>query len=309
MRRPEQIILITGAPRSGTTPVGDLLARLPRTRMLYEPMGPNGDTDIPASFAIPGSAEFAADDLGGFINRMAARTLRMSGVTRRKPNTAKMSLIYKFLGTQAQHSYRKYRFDPFVKTLVWKDPFAAFCAEHGAMHGFRAVMPVRPPLAHAASFKRMGWVSRVAEVYPRYAETFGPLEGFADHIAQFGETPLGSGALMWRLIHARFATMPKAERNQLFLLDMEALGMNELAGYVQVFDWLDLEMPSSVQKLIAKRASGSDQRQGTAGQVHDFERSAKSTNMAWKSTLSDDEVEVVNTIVGTLWDQIPFDNH
>ncbi len=306
MKRPERIVLVTGAPRSGTTPVGDLLARVSGARMLYEPMGPNGDTAIADQFVIPGAADFTAQDLAGFVERMAGRRLQMSAVTRRKAAPIKMALVYRILGTQAQHSYRKFRFDPFVRTLVWKDPFAAFCAEFGGDAGYRSVMTVRPPLAHAASYKRMGWVSRVADVYPRYVMAFGEIEGFCDLITRFGDTPLGSGALMWRLVHTRFATMPKAKRASLYLLDMEALGQDEVAGYRQVFDWLGLEMPRSAHQLIAARSSRGTH--SVPGQVHDFERSAQAANSAWQRMLTPEEIELVQKITGDLWDALPCDN-
>ncbi len=305
MQRPERMILVTGAPRGGTTPVGDLLSRLSRARMVYEPMGPNGDLSVPHSFAFPKEPEF---ELGAFVDRLMGRKLRMGQAKRRASNSAKMALVYRLLGTQAQHSYRLFRYDPFVRTLIWKDPFATFCAEHGAAHNYQTVMTIRPPLAHAASFKRIGWTSRVAEVYPRYAKHFGPLPGFEEQVATYGASPLGSGALMWRLIHDRFAKMPKADRQALYLLDMEALGADEVSGYDEVFGWLGVKMPARARALIAKRAQGSAQQDARAGQVHDFERSAKATNVAWKGMLTEEEIGIVKTITGDLWDLLPCDN-
>jgi hypothetical protein len=56
-----QLVLVTGAPRTATTPFAHVLSWAKGTHVLYEPMGPTGDRRVPSRFAVPGQPGFSAD--------------------------------------------------------------------------------------------------------------------------------------------------------------------------------------------------------------------------------------------------------
>lgn len=295
----KDVILVTGSPRSGTTPVGAAISLLPRAASLYEPMGSTGDVRFHQRFPMPGADEFGTDDLVRFVDDMRAKRLTLKP-QRRAQRSIFRQLATSVLGTRTLASYRLLRLSPHVDTIVWKDPQAAFCATFGDVAGYRTVMTVRPPLAQAASYKRLGWVSNVAGIYDSYRQVFGDDPNCERWIETVGETPYGSGAILWYMVYSPIARLPELPTS-LFLLNMQRLSEDESAAYRQVFQWLGRPVPGRLDGILAKRQNS----KGPKGKrVHDFNRSAAATNAYWKDVLADDEVGVVNQINGELWDRI-----
>jgi hypothetical protein len=62
MSRPRKVILVTGSPRSGTTPCGSNLALAPGVRYLFEPFNPNyGIRGISRFYEVPGANDFSME--------------------------------------------------------------------------------------------------------------------------------------------------------------------------------------------------------------------------------------------------------
>ena len=102
-----QMVLVTGAPRSGTTPVGAALALAPGVRMIYEPMGPTGDRRIPVRFAIPGQRGLPMDVFRGFLDDL--RSLRLDLGTQNRKAYARMGKVQRMfrrvIGSRTRRSY------------------------------------------------------------------------------------------------------------------------------------------------------------------------------------------------------------
>jgi ribosomal protein S15P/S13E len=180
-------ILVTGAPRSGTTPLGQILSTLPGAVELYEPMGPTGDQRFTDRFPIPGEPGFTADDLRSFIHDM--QNLKLHFKAQNRPSQSKIrGLVARAVGSRTLSTYRRAQVTRRRDLVVCKDPHAVFCASEASNAGFRAVVSMRSPEAHAASFKRLGWISRIDEIYPRYRSAFGEVAGFSDWVNILGTT-------------------------------------------------------------------------------------------------------------------------
>ena len=293
-----EVILVTGSPRSGTTPVGDILACLPRTATLYEPMGPTGDQRFAARFPMVGADGLTDAGLAAFIADLAAGRLHLKPQDRPSGGVREKT-IRRLIGSRTALSLRLYRANPFARRLIWKDPHAVFCATAVAALGVKTVVTMRPPLAQAASFKRLGWVSQAGEVQRRLARA-GELDAAIDAlIERHGGDPVGSAAILWHLAYRRFAGAPG---ENLRLFDLAALGEDEAAGYADLFQWLGQPMPAKAMRRIARR-SGQDARP-KPGQVHDFARSARSANAYWSDVLTADEIALVEDLNGALWDRL-----
>ncbi len=304
---PQQTILVTGTPRSGTTPVGDVLSTMKGAAVLYEPWGPNGDRRFEQPFAMPGEPRFGFDDLGRFVTDMKGRNLQFKPQLRK--NVAPMRKVAtRVFGTRALVSYRRYRFNPRIETLIWKDPFAAFAAEHGHRFGYRAILTVRPPLAHASSFKRLGWRSRAAKIYARYAAYYGPIQAVADALDQYADNSAVTAAAVWRMVYDRFLRFDLATAPNLYFLDMDALAKDELAAYRGVYDWLGFDMPATAAAKVRRRADGGADTLPDSGKVHHFNRSAAAANAYWRDVLSDEEVALVRHLTDPVWPHLPCHN-
>lgn len=187
-------ILITGAPRRGTTPLGQILSTLPGAVSLYEPMGPTGDERIRMRFPIPGEPDFGEAVFDGFLRDLECLDLRFKP-QRRPGHRGVKGLAARLFGSRSLLTYPLAKVTPGRRQLIWKDPHAVFCAPFVARFGFRAVVSIRSPYAHAANFKRLGWVSQVQEIYSRWRGVYGDIPNFPEWIKRFGASPVGSASL------------------------------------------------------------------------------------------------------------------
>ena len=180
-RETRRLVLVTGTPRSGTTPVGDVLAAARRTRTLYEPLNRHvGDRRVRRYFEVPGTGGFMDATVDGLVDDVRRLRLRLRpGLF--PEDRGPRRLAKRLTGSRARMTYRLARLPPRPRTLVWKDPFAAFLAEDVARrHDVPVVVTLRPPEAVAASFKRLGWAFDVHDLLGRLdadATTRAWLEG------------------------------------------------------------------------------------------------------------------------------------
>jgi len=301
-----QVILVTGAPRSGTTPLGDLLGGIKNSVNLYEPMGPTGDKRFIERFPIPGEPGFSEADLASFVMDMRRLKLSFKGQSR-PAHRGLGGLAARVLGTRSLISYRKARLTFKPKLLIWKDPHAVFCAAEGPLSGlYKTIITVRPPLAHAASFKRLGWVSKAGDVYDRYRKSFGEIPAFSSWYQRIGQTPVGSAALLWHLVHRRMVELADSTKAGLYVLNMDAVASNELGAYQHLFDWLGVPMPPDVKKKISSRIEFATTvtSRPSSSNVHDFNRTAAQANSYWSEVLTPSEIEIVEEINGNLWSSL-----
>lgn len=300
-KRPE-IILVSGSPRGGTTPIGAILTMIPGAQSLYEPMGETGDRRFSQRFPMPGTDDFQTSDLTRFVDDICARKLSFKPQVRKAHNW-KQRLISRILGTRTLASYRLLKLRRNASPIIWKDPQAVFCAPFGATAGFRSIVTIRSPHAHAASFKRLGWVSNVPEIYAAYAQVFGKDADIERHISEVGDTPLGSAAILWRMIYTPLVDHPP-QSDDLFLLNFETHATDEAKNYTRLFEWLGHPVPVKVLALINKRQDLSGAGQPQTGKVHDFNRSATAANSYWQDVLQASEIDLVNQINGPLWETL-----
>lgn len=163
-----RLILVTGAPRSGTTAVGQYLGWAERTATLYEPMNyDTGDKCIQRYFEVPGSDEFSFQDFDDLVSRVSRLRLNLkSGIF--SGESLRRVLLKTFVGSQSRQSYARARIDPRCQTIIWKDPIAVFAARR-LTEQFRVpvVVTPRPPVAVVASFKRLNWQFDVKNISER----------------------------------------------------------------------------------------------------------------------------------------------
>ena len=151
-------ILVTGCPRSGTTPVGANLALAAGARYLYEPFNPSyGLQAISRYYQLPGADGFSPGDLDACVE--AIRTLRLELRRYDGPHdTGWRRRVKRVVGGRSHLSYWLCRLDWTLDTIVWKDPIA--CLSTAAVvdrHRIPVVVTVRPAAAVAASYKRLQW--------------------------------------------------------------------------------------------------------------------------------------------------------
>ncbi|MCV6627035.1 MAG: hypothetical protein OIF38_13110, partial [Cellvibrionaceae bacterium] len=150
---PRQIILVTGAPRTATTPVGNMLSLAAKTTSIYEPFGLTGYREIKYRFPMTAPEDgLSPQALNALLQKIARFRGRLKPQTRGRENT---SLKAKFFGTRTRYSLRMARLQPWLNTVIWKDPHAVMLVPDIVQAGLPVVVTARRPKAHAGSYKRL----------------------------------------------------------------------------------------------------------------------------------------------------------
>jgi hypothetical protein len=290
-----RLILVTGAPRTATTPVGNLLAQCQGAVSLYEPLGPTGLAAIREPFPIVGDGlGIEPDDLEPLLRDL--KSLRLGELRPQTRGGGTASLRGRLVGTRTLHSVRLARLQPWSRTVIWKDPHAILMVPDLVETDVDVVVTARTPWAHAASYKRLGWRSKAAEVYPRWSRKFGPCavcEKFIDRCAD----KVISAALLWRLSYLPLVRTNSLER--VHLVTSDALERDERATYRRLLDALGLSATRGVQRTLGaprREAAVSDMRH----KAHDWNRSLASLNRYWQDVLSEEDLTNIRAITEDL---------
>jgi hypothetical protein len=310
-----RLILVTGAPRSGTTPIGQVLAQSPGVGMLYEPMGQSGDRRFTDPYPMAGEPSFDTEAFSGFLDDL--RNLRLSFKPQIRPEPRKDSvgvsggfrlrLIRAVFGTRSVHSFRLCRIrSPFLDTLLWKDPSAVLSAGAAADAGLKVIVCIRSPEAIAASYKRVGWVSKGREIFGRYRDRFGEAPAVERLLRSHSvATPVESASLLWHLIY-RQILVDAARQPNILLVDPGRLEQDEEAEYRRLFHHVGIAPTDKV--IAAIRSRTRSRRTGEGEQnprnVHDWSRSIAETNSYWRRTLTDDEIGFVRELNSDVWSRL-----
>lgn len=291
--RQRRLILVTGAPRTATTPVGNLLAQCQGTVSLYEPLGPTGLSWIREAFPMVGRRlGIEPDQLATLLGQL--RDVRLGKL---KPQTrpgAAASLRSRLLGSRTLHSARIAKLQPWARTVIWKDPHAIMMVPDLVDSDVEVVVTARTPWAHAASYKRLGWHSKAAEIYPRWATRFGDCKTCETFLDRTGDSVV-SAALLWRMSY--LPLIRTQSLTQVHLITSEALERDERSTYFELLEQLGLTPTRGVERTLAKprrdaAASGPNKK------THDWKRSVASLNRYWQEVLSGDDLGNIHAITG-----------
>lgn len=297
--KPRKIIVVTGPPRSGTTPVGDIIAHMPGAVSIYEPWGPTGDLRMNTEeFPIVGAGSLKQDMFVTWLEHLSRLKLQLGQQSR--PSHKKASplrqLLLKVGGSRSLHSYRLARLRPFADTIIWKDPHAFLSLPALLDQGLSTVVTLRSPFAGAASYKRMGWVTDLEPIYTRYKARYGA-DLILEDSMKTPPCPVCSAASVWRM--GALLIQKHQHSPHLFLVRSTDLETNETGVYDALFVWLGVEAEKPITYLAeqqSKRSAGKKAPNAT----HDWTRSLTQTNQYWKEALTPEEVEVVSTLAGDL---------
>jgi hypothetical protein len=289
-----RLILVTGAPRTATTPVGNMLARCRGTVSLYEPLGPTGLARIGDWYPMVGPGlGLERDDLSKLLNDL--RAFRF-GAMKSQERASSRSKAGKIFGSRTLHSFRLARLQPWARTVIWKDPHAILLVPDLVEAGLDVVVTARTPWAHAASYKRLGWRSKAVEIYPRWSSRYGPCD-VCERFLDRGHDSVVSAALLWRLSY--LSLIRTGSSRKIHLVTSEELERDERRTYLRLIEGLGLTPDAAVAKSLSRpRREQTDPE--PAQKVHDWTRSVASVNSYWKDVLTAGELESVQALTSDI---------
>ena len=295
------LIVVTGTPRSGTTPVGDTLAAAPGARTLYEPLNFHvGDRRVRRYFEIPGSAGFSeatADELVADVRRL--RLQLRPGLF---PEDRGLRRVAKRVtGSRTLMTYRRSRWDRQLRTIIWKDPFAVFLVPRLArVHGIPVVVTMRPPAAVAASFKRLSWSFDVHDLVRRLGSDGDRYRTLLD-VEQL-DRPAHNGAVLWHIVND-WLLRTCQEVAGVHFCDLEQLVRNPATAYRALYNAVGLTWSSSSEAHLRATARPAGPAQPQGDRAHGAPRDPAAVNDYWVDVLDDHEVALSERLNAELWQQ------
>lgn len=257
-------VLVTGAPRSGTTWLARQLATRPAVAMPgREPMNPR-----PGQFALAGT-------LGTWV--------QLEQPTEGQRRTLRRC----FRGTEPR-TFSRYGVHQIAALLPWtgivvKDPFALLSVP--AIVECTGAVPVvvyRHPGAVLASYRRMGWTADTAEI--RCLQGLSPLAEPPDDVTAMAD--------FWTFLHQRvlawLPTVPDA-----VLVSHAELAAGGPEAVEQVARACGLPPARHSAQLGSSVGRGAITDRPAPGRLHDFHRRPDEVADGWKNSLDTADVQTL----------------
>jgi hypothetical protein len=303
--RAYRTILVTGCPRSGTTPVGANLALAPGARYLYEPFNPrHGLRAIARYYEVPGANGFSPANFDSCVD--AIRRLRLD--LRPYHGSGERGwrrLVKRVVGSRAQVSYRLCRLDWTLRTVIWKDPIACFTSAAAVdRHDVPVLVTVRPAAAVAASYKRMQWQPGLPAVLASLAQVgidFPELRLRYEHLA---DNPVIGSAVLWCVIYTTLLQWAET-RPQIQFVSLQESIDRPAEVYRDVYQRLGLQWTPRVERRLRAQYLRSRTRAGTDAhplprRAHVARRGLEDVNTYGRRLLTQEEAAVVEDMTAEL---------
>jgi hypothetical protein len=280
-------ILVTGAPRSGTTFLGTMLSLNRDVAFIYEPMSRvYGLRDVPA----PLLYVRAGSSYEPTAERMTRALLAGRGQFRKPPADTRAAsrlrgIARRALGTEVSLRYRRDALNPLRRRWLVKDPWAAMSSEwlHRQM-GMQTVVLVRHPVPVICSYRRLGWDMRIQELMSideLMADHLGPLVAGIDVDAL---DPVENAALVWRAYY--YVLNRYLDRNP----DMIAVRHEDLSAAPMdvlhtLYGELHLDFDERVRARVAEHTGSGNQVSTPGATLHELRRDSAAVATQWREDI------------------------
>lgn len=291
-------VLVTGAPRSGTTWVGRMLAASPDLYYIHEPFNPDYR---------PGS---------GVCNiKFTHHQTYITDSNEQKyikPIGKMMNGRYDFsaaLGASRSWAdikkawYQRKQFQEYARNGMHpliKDPIALMSAGWLAKRfDIKVVVMIRHPAAFVASMKRLNWgfdPMRWALSQAQLLEDhLSPLENELRQLKDSKSDLVVQNALCWKTAYHVVLNYKKTYPNWIYLKH-EDISRDPLPSYQQLFSQLGLKLTTEVKEQIIDSSNASNPSHSTGSEKR-LKLDSKSVISQWKKVLSSKEIMRIRKIV------------
>lgn len=294
------LVLITGAPRSGTTWVGDILSRCPRSALLMEPFNPDLAQRV-TRFCNHRFGEwftYITDDNAPEFERPITDMLSLRHPTltylarSRKPNDC----------LDVLRRGAKLRLSRFTSTTsLMKDPIALLSSEWLARRfGAKVIVLIRHPAAIVSSFKKLKLCVDIPGLLRQkllVRDLLTPLEAeLCDFVAAEHDL-VDRAAMLWKALYSAVLAFQKRHPEWLFVRH-EDLSRGAIEGFERLCTHAGLDFDQR-----ARQAANAADDVSLPAELHDrfaftTRRNAIANLSNWKTRLSEEEVTRIRHRVG-----------
>ena len=286
-------ILVTGSHRSGTTWVGRMIAESPLVGYIHEPLNPNrpgGTPGFKSHHLFPYISSENESIFYDYIKNALSFPYNLAiphFKTIRRPTNILNVL-------RAYGGFFKYRILN-VRPLL-KEPTGVFSAGWlASTFHMDVIVLIRHPAAFASSVKRLRWGFSLSHFLDQPLLIRDHLYPFVDEIRVFEDRNhdiIDHAALVWKLIYHTVAKYQKEHDDWIFIRH-EDLSRDPLTGFENIFKRLNLEYSKHVNEAIRKHTDSTN----TSEAPFSIMRDSKSHIWAWKSRLTESEIERIRAKV------------
>lgn len=291
-------ILVTGAPRSGTTWVGRMIAKAPSVHYIHEPFNISA---LPCScgvrfpywffYVTPDNESYyrghIEHTLGSSLNRY-----KVANLITQLMKTKRLRVLLDFAGSLTT-----------VRPLV-KDPLALCSAEWLAWaFDMDVIVVIRHPAAFVNSYKQLGWSHPFSHFMSQPLLMRDQLSSFQAEISEYVNHEhdiIDQSSLLWRLLHHIIGNYQRVHPDWCFVRH-EDLVLDPQSGFRAIFDRLELTFGEQVRRAILKYSElvGLDR----VGNPYTLRRNGEKATQAWRTELTPKEIERIRGQVVDIADQ------
>ena len=302
-------ILVTGAPRSGSTWLGNVLSLAPNVGFVHEPFNQHCSRGLcragfPHSFVHVTEANEARylapmrDTLAWRFSPGSELRAIPARATPRPPRAlARLVRDYAYFEQMHRRGAR----------MIVKDPIALFSADWIARRfGARVVVLVRHPAGFVASMRAAGFVMNFQAFRRQPSLMEGRLAPFADEIRAAAEPSpsIEANTLLWRILHHHIALLAEEHPDWIFVRH-EDLSRDPMGAFPPLFAALGLPYTQGVADGLAQFTSDQPAlgRFSIFGTRRRTMRSSEASIHAFRSRLAPDEIATIRRLAAPLWER------
>ena len=292
---PQKNVLVTGAMRSGTTFVGNVLAHPQSLFYLHEPFNP--------TWGIEGADQWLAyvrnhnSEYARLVDQFFALEFTYQSPVE---GSSLKRAVKKIVG--GKHYWRglfyRYVARHYAGMLV-KDPLSALLSRYmHERHGVAVVALVRHPAAFYYSHKRLGWDFDLDNLREQPCLLEDHLQQEAALLKRTSWTYPERLAVLWRCVNKVLKEFSEtfAEETTWMLKRHEDYCTRPMEEFEDVFGRLNMDFSSSVKQYIRKSTSRSNATSARSGEPHRLQRNSEAVAYYWKQQISARERDQIRSI-------------
>jgi len=301
-RPPRKPILVTGAIRSGTGWVGQMLAASPTPiGYIWEPFSVR---HRPGTLAVPWQHWFPylCDENAAPYVPAIERSLQFDYRTAAELRSIRNA---KDAGRMARDWYRWRVQRRRGAAPLYKDPIAVFSAEWLARRfDMDVVVTVRHPCAFASSIKRLHWAytKRFGDLLDQPLLMRDFLSHYADQLRDYSRHDhdiVDQAILLWNIQNEAVAHHHERHASEWVFVRLEDLSHDPVARFRDMFERLNVTWSDGVAELV--RSTSDPSNPVVASRADSIRRDSAASATSWKRTLTDAEIVRVRAGTEHLW--------
>lgn len=254
---PKQCVLVTGAPRSGTTFAGSVMSFAREVDYIHEPFNPQcGMKGFHERYPYTHEGMDNQAELDSWIRRL--KTYRFQLRTAHFDTDPPLhSTVKSIVGGRGVNSLRVARLNPFRQFTLIKDPFACLLADYlSRAHGVKSLVLIRHPIAFVAGVRRMKWDLGLAlqalAAKPELVQEYFRGE---ERLLEAGASKVENAARAWRALN-KVLLRQAAQNSSLKVMTHEKLSAAPVEQFKRLYDWAGLPWREAYKKKIIRMTSG-----------------------------------------------------